>query len=414
MDEQLSTQRVAFLMSEWEGEQLTDNDIEVLLDALPTICREFAQVAPRSFPDGTETGAADVLQQIAAAASRSIEHSRRNADFLTPWRLTMLMRYVRQPQNVPASSSWLDLVSESRRTLQARKDEEGLKAVSNATQLNLTWWRQDGQWATFERALAEAQTPEDVANIAIMPPGQHETRMTVCTDCEQPVSTRARTCPSCGAPGPGKQLSVTTGENANSRALRKLLLVALLVLGLSIAGLTLAIGRSSDPLTTQDPARSSPQRSAVPNESASSAESVIERYPGLQSSCEQFVTSTIRSRAEDSATGRDDSFGFVNIETVPPELNRLYRRIEKNRSLYGGAVDRAFEYCAESGGIEGWMVEQYRWMLDNADTTSCRSFLLEPFELALPPKPGELPKFKPSPGLKFRTCFEKQWYRYSQ
>lgn len=412
MDEQLSTQRVAFLMNEWGGEPLTESDLEILLDALPAIGQEFAHVAPRNFPDGTETGAVEILQHMAAAASRAAENARGEADFLTLWRLTMLMRYVRQPQNVPASSSWLDLVSESRRTLQARKDEAGLKGVNNAAQLNLTWWRQNGQWARFEQALAEARSPEDVANIAIMPPEPPEIRMTVCTDCGQPVSTRARTCPTCGAPGPS--IDVTQERKPKSQGLRNALLVALLVLGLTTVALTITFRPSSDPATTQDPASSDQQEPLAPNESASSAESVLDRYPGLESACEGFVTATIRARAQNSATGKDDPIAFDNYETVPAELDRLYRRIGNSRSLYGGAVDKAFDYCADSGGIEGWMVEQYTWMLDNAGTTSCRKYLLEPFELALPEKPDEFPEFKPSPGLKFRTCFEKQWYRYSQ
>lgn len=163
-------ERLTFIDEEWQGEPLTDEDVEILSGAIPALAEGFGELAPVHFPDGSSTGAQAILQALGAAVMRTAAAARSSGDFETPWRLFVLMRYVRQPHAVPLSAAWVSLVAESRAALEEMGDSDALAAVEAGAKVNQTWWEQNGQWATFTTRLVDASTPDAVSEVVVMPP----------------------------------------------------------------------------------------------------------------------------------------------------------------------------------------------------------------------------------------------------
>lgn len=173
MSEEHTTERLTYLVEEWAGEDLSPDDREILVGSLPVLGEAYGDAAPVTFPDGSPTEAKMVISQLTVTAVRAL--AARNDD-QTAWRVLLLMRYARQPHNVPTSVSWVELVSETRDALEASGDASDLAALDASENLNLTWWKQDGQWQEFEQSLVEARTAEEVAAVAVVPSGDQPVR----------------------------------------------------------------------------------------------------------------------------------------------------------------------------------------------------------------------------------------------
>ena len=229
-------ERLTYLVEEWQGEELSSDDRSILIGALPVLGEAYGDAAPPVFPDGSPTEAKGVIAQLSVAAVRSLVAAQ---DDETSWRLLMLMRYARQPQNVPVSVSWTDLIDASRRSLEANGDASDIAALDASANLNLTWWRQNGQWEEFESALVKANTSEEVAGVVIMPAGDASEPL---DDDKSPVEPTTVAVATPASHGSSEQKTVTSDEVRTALRTARIALVvacAALLLG-PVAGFAAA------------------------------------------------------------------------------------------------------------------------------------------------------------------------------
>lgn len=263
--------RIEFLLQEWDGSALEHEDGEILKGAIPAMAEAFHGVAPEHFPDGRPTHASRLLTLLASAAVRAVDDARADGNYQVVHDLWLLMLALKQPQAMPLTAGWVDVVARAREVLESRRRSEDKLSVEAAAQVNRRWWELNGQWEAFTGAMVAAKTPEEVVRVVIAPPQEERTDAdafvdkdggggasgtTTCPDCGGLVSARIEACPHCGCP------VRTNGQRHDLRSAGRrgkgwsLAVVALIALALAVA--VVVIVASLRPWAKDPPPATSP------------------------------------------------------------------------------------------------------------------------------------------------------------
>lgn len=187
-----------------------------------------------------------------------------------------------------------------------------------------------------------------------------------CTDCDQPLSVRATTCPNCGAPGPA----------AKRRMSRRLAVAACVLVTVGAVVAALIVGNRS-PSDTGASVRSTPgpatsEEVQVPSPPASQAEP---RYsPGVNTGntelCNSLVEDVALARLKGLALSTD-LYWFTGGKRETD--SRLRKQIESldGESPYSTSIEAVLQRCKEVAAFNGDDVEQARYVLKNLNTGPC-------------------------------------------
>lgn len=168
-------ERLSWLVDDWGGEPLSAADCALLYELAPVIANAYKQRSPDTYPDGHGTHNEVHLDNLALVLQWALHDAQSDGDYRTAAGVLFLMQYVKQPDRVPLTMGYLNVLVEVRGGLARRKRTENLAMVEAAAQMNQRWFELNGQFQAFSEAAAAANTAEAVNSISIPPPESSRT-----------------------------------------------------------------------------------------------------------------------------------------------------------------------------------------------------------------------------------------------